>query len=215
MAAATRTRTRPSRRRLWLRRLVAAAFLVCLLLLGALAVLERTMPTWYARHRYPLRYAAIVRSHARTYHLDPALLAAVIYTESKFDPTTVSDAGAVGLMQLLPSTAQGIAERTGGTRFVVSDLKDPELNVRYGAWYLEHLRLKYQGRPNATDLALAAYNAGQGKVDRWIAAVSPGAQVRIPFAETRAYLVRVHELQHIYCRAFPRELGYGSGPRPC
>src|SRR3954447_5576233 len=113
-------------------------------------------------------------AHAANYGLDPALLAAVIYTESKFDANTVSPAGAVGLMQLLPGTAEGIAQRTGGQGFVVSDLRDPEINVRYGAWYLRHLRAKYGARPNATDLALAAYNAGQGQVDAWLAASPPG-----------------------------------------
>src|SRR4051812_44690147 len=191
-------------------RLFAGALLALVLLGGGVIALERTMPSWYARYRYPLRYASIVRGHAHNYHLDPALLAAVIYTESKFDPTTRSSAGAIGLMQLLPDTAQGIAERTGGSRFVVSDLDNPEINVRYGAWYLEHLEQKYRSRPNAVDLALAAYNAGQGEVDRWIAAAPPGGQVRIGFAETRAYVARVHSLQRIYRRAYGGELGYGT-----
>src|SRR5262247_1919865 len=82
----------------------------------ALYVFE-TEPGWYLRARYPLRYESIVQGHARNYRLDPALLAAVIYTESKFDADAKSDAGAIGLMQLLPDTAKGIAVRTGGARF--------------------------------------------------------------------------------------------------
>ena len=82
-------------------------------------------PEWYQRVRYPLRYEPIVVSHARNYDLPPTLLAAVIYTESKFDADARSAAGAVGLMQLLPETAKGIAVRTGGDGFVVSDLVDP------------------------------------------------------------------------------------------
>jgi soluble lytic murein transglycosylase len=190
------------------RRLLACGALLLLGLFGGVIALERTMPSWYARYRYPLHYAAIVRAHARNYHLDPALLAAVIYTESKFDASSRSSKGAVGLMQLLPGTAEGIAERTGGTQFVVSDLQNPEINIRYGAWYLEHLEQRYQGRPNSTDLALAAYNAGEGEVDRWIAETPPGGQVHIGFAETRAYVARVHSLQHIYRRAYAGELGY-------
>jgi len=192
------------------RRLLALGLLLLLVLGGGVIALERTMPSWYARYRYPLRYAAIVRGHAHNYHLDPALLAAVIYTESKFDPTTRSSKGAVGLMQLLPATAEGIAQRTGGARFVVSDLDDPEINVRYGAWYLEHLEQKYRNRPNSLDLALAAYNAGQGSVDRWIAEAPPGGSVHIAYAETRAYIGRVHDLQRIYRRAYAGELGYSS-----
>jgi soluble lytic murein transglycosylase len=190
----------------------AFVLLVVLLAAGAaaLVVLEKTMPDWYARERYPLRYASIVRGHAQHYHLDPALLAAVIYTESKFNAHSVSSAGAVGLMQLLPDTAKGIALHTGGSGFVISDLDDPEINVRYGAWYLEHLQEKYESRPNATDLALAAYNAGQGQVDHWLAETPPGSPVHIGFAETRAYVARVHQLQAIYRRAYASQLGYAQ-----
>ena len=131
-----------------------------------------------------------MRGHADNYHLDAAELAAVIYVESRFRPQIRSGAGAVGLMQVLPETAQGIADRTGGEGFVEDDLYDPEINVRYGAWYLGHLRQKYRGRPNAAELALAAYNAGQGTVDGWIASTPPGEPVRIGYSETRAYLDR-------------------------
>ena len=185
-----------------MRRLLAAVALLAVAGGVAFWLLEETMPSWYAKQRYPLRYAAIVRGHAENYNLDPSLLAAVIYTESKFDATTVSGAGAVGLMQLLPDTAKGIAARTGGSRFVVSDLRDPEINVRYGAWYLEHLREKYRGRENAMDLALAAYNAGQGRVDEWIRESPAGQPVRIRFAETRAYIDRVRDLSEIYRRTY-------------
>jgi soluble lytic murein transglycosylase len=169
--------------------------------LGVAYVLEAE-PAWYLRLRYPLRYAQVIRVHARNYDLPPALVAAVIYTESKFDPSTRSHAGAVGLMQLLPDTAVGIAKRTGGGRFTPNDLYDPELNIRYGCWYLRNLRQRYHARPNAGDLALAAYNAGQSNVDRWIAETPPGARVVIGFAETRAYVVRVHELEAVYAKAY-------------
>ena len=139
-------------------------------------------PPWYERLRYPLRYQQVVRGHARNYRLNPALLAAVIYTESKFDATARSDAGAIGLMQLLPDTAKGIAQRTGGARFVVSDLTNPELNVRYGAWYLRHLLDRYGDERTA----LAAYHAGQANVDRWRA-----QRVGIQFPQTRYYVEKV------------------------
>ena len=133
---------------------------------GAFIYLQRTEPSWYARLKYPLRYDSIVRAHAQHYDLDPSFLAAVIEDESKFDAKAKSSAGAIGLMQLQPTTAKGIAIRTGGSKFVLSDLYNPELNVRYGAWYLHHLMLKYGDER----LALAAYNAGQENVDRWRAA---------------------------------------------
>lgn len=110
---------------------------------GAAWVVE-TEPDAYLRARYPLEYEPVLRGHARNYDLDPALLAAVVYVESRFDPNAESAAGAIGLMQLLPDTAKGIALRTGGDRFVVADLRNPELNVRYGSWYLDHLRERYR-----------------------------------------------------------------------
>ena len=102
----------------------------------AFGTIHFTRPAWYERFWYPLRYGEIVRGHAHNYDLDPALLAAVIYQESKFKAHARSDRGAIGLMQLLPETAKGIAARTGGSKFRVADLYNPEINVRYGAWYL-------------------------------------------------------------------------------
>jgi soluble lytic murein transglycosylase len=160
---------------------------------GAGLYVVRTEPGWYERLRYPLRYEQVVRGHARNYRLNPALLAAVIYTESKFDANARSDAGAIGLMQLLPDTAKGIAIRTGGKRFVVSDLTNPEINVRYGAWYLRHLLDRYGDEQTA----LAAYNAGQANVDRW-----RSGGVGIQFPETRYYVDKVERLKKVYASAY-------------
>jgi len=122
----------------------------------------------------------------------------VIEAESKFNPDARSAAGAVGLMQLTPGTARGIAIRTGGSAFRVSDLTDPDINIRYGCWYLQHLFQKYGDER----LVLAAYNAGQGNVDRWRAR-GQGIQ----FAETKAYVERVEDLTAIYRKAWGKELG--------
>jgi len=174
------------------RRLLLLAGVVAVLGVG-FATLQSSKPGWWERVWYPLRYEQIVRGHARNYDLDPALLAAVIYQESKFKANARSSSGAVGLMQLLPATAQGIAVHTGGTQFRTSDLYDPEINVRYGSWYLRHLLEKYGDERTA----LAAYNAGQDNVDRWRASGSG-----IQFAETRAYVKRVEELKDSYRRAY-------------
>lgn len=166
-------------------------------LLAAVAVwILATEPDWYLRARYPLRYEAVVAGQARTFDLDPALVAAVIYAESKFEADARSAAGALGLMQLLPETAQGIAVRTGGERFVVSDLLDPELNVRYGSWYLHSLLDRY----GDLRTALAAYHAGQGNVDAW-----RRRGVGILFPETRAYVDKVQRLRGVYARAYGLE----------
>lgn len=168
-------------------------------LAGAFAYVNATGPNWYERIRYPLRYSEYVRVHAHEHGLDPALVAAVIYQESKFNSDAKSSSGALGLMQLTPSTAHGIAIRTGGSAFRTSDLYNPEINIRYGAWYLYDLFAKY----HSEKLVLAAYNAGQGNVDRWRAHGEP-----IQFAETRAYVSRVEKLRKIYRRAWAKELGY-------
>jgi soluble lytic murein transglycosylase len=168
--------------------------------LAVFVYLQRTEPPWYARLWYPLRYSTNVRVYASQDHLDPALLAAVIESESKFNANAHSGAGAVGLMQLTPSTAEGIAEATGGSRFRVSDLTNPDINIRYGAWYLRHLFDRYHDDER---LALAAYNAGEENVDRW-----QNAHLGIQFSETRDYVDRVERLKTIYRRAYAKQLGY-------
>ena len=168
---------------------------------GAFAYVNSTEPGWYVRIRYPLRYDAIVRGHARNYRLDPGLLAGVIYQESKFRANARSSSGAIGLMQLLPDTAKGIAVHTGGSRFRVDDLYNPELNIRYGSWYLRHLEEKYRDERTA----LAAYNAGQENVDEW-----RRDGKGIAFAETRHYVKRVEQLKTLYRRGYSKELGTAS-----
>jgi len=172
------------------RRLLILALALVAVAAVAAAVVARSEPAWYLRLRYPLEYEAIVTGHARNYRLEPALLAAVIYHESKFDANAESSSGAIGLMQLTPATAKGIALRTGGSRFQLSDLYDPEINVRYGSWYLRHLLERYDGDLR---LALAAYNGGQGNVDRGVL-----------FAETRAYVKSVLATRKRYREAYPQ-----------
>ena len=179
-----------------MRRLLALGLVVAVAA-GAAVWIVRSPPDAVQRLRYPLHYSSIVRGHARNYRLDPALLAAVIDTESKFHAGAKSQSGAIGLMQLLPSTAEGIALHTGGSRFTTSDLYNPEINVRYGSWYLRHLLDKYDDERTA----LAAYNAGQDNVDHWLAR---GSGIR--FAETRAYVAQVEKLKGIYRRIWASEL---------
>ena len=141
-----------------------------------------------------------MRTYAHQQRLDPALLAAVIDTESKFKADARSSAGAIGLMQLTPQTAEGIAQYTHGSKFQLSDLTNPDINVRYGTWYLRHLLDRYQGNER---LALAAYNAGQANVDGWLA-----RHEGIQFSQTRAYVDKVESLKKLYRRVYASELGY-------
>jgi soluble lytic murein transglycosylase len=133
----------------------------------------------------------------------------VIYVESRFRDQT-SHAGAKGLMQLMPGTADYIARKSGGTRFVQEDLATPQINISYGSWYLRYLLEHYHGNEV---LALAAYNAGEGKVDEWWRdAAGRGERFRvadhIPFPETREYVTRVQDARRSYRREYARELGY-------
>jgi soluble lytic murein transglycosylase len=156
----------------------------------------------------PLRHQDIIRQQAQQKHLDPALIAAVIYAESKFDPRP-SSAGAQGLMQVLPQTAEFLARRSGAHTFTTADLATPQVNIAYGSYYLRYLLDEYG---DSTMLALAAYNGGEANVNRWLAAaraqgrrLSVGA---IPFPETRAYVLKVLQAQRDYRRTYPSELGY-------
>jgi soluble lytic murein transglycosylase len=152
----------------------------------------------------PLAYTSLIRQQARVEHLDPALIAAVIFAETKFDART-SPTGALGLMQIEPATAKFLAHLSGGTAFEVSELAEPAVNIRYGAYYLRYLLDRYAGDET---LALAAYNGGQTNVDDWLAqAHAAGARFTIdaiPFPQTRAYVARVEHAQRSYEREYPQ-----------
>jgi soluble lytic murein transglycosylase len=155
----------------------------------------------------PLAHQDAIRAQAHDKQLDPSLIAGVIYAESKFADST-SSAGALGLMQLLPSTAHFIADRSGGTAFTTEDLSTPDVNIAYGSWYLRYLLDRYDGNEVLT---LAAYNGGMGNVDRWVAeARARGERLEvadIPFPETRAYVERVLDARRDYRRTYADELG--------
>jgi soluble lytic murein transglycosylase len=155
----------------------------------------------------PLTNAEVIRKQAADKRLDPALIAAVIYAESKFSPQK-SSAGAEGLMQILPETAYFIAHLSGGSQFTASDLATPSINVAYGSYYLRYLLDHYDGNEM---LAVAAYNAGLANVDRWVArARTHGGHLtvaEIPFPETQAYVERVLSAQQDYRSAYARQLG--------
>jgi soluble lytic murein transglycosylase len=157
----------------------------------------------------PLQHQDIIRQQAAEKGLDPALIAAVIFQESKFEDRT-SAAGAKGLMQITPDTARFIARKSGGTAFQLRDLGTPQINIAYGSWYLRYLINRYAG--NET-LAVAAYNAGAHNVDTWVARAGgpdhfdPARD--IPFGETRAYVASVSAHRKEYRHRYKHELGLG------
>jgi peptidoglycan lytic transglycosylase len=209
-SATSRPRRRPAvaTRRAKVRRRRRNLVLGLIAVLGALLIIG-LHPLKHAVQEItlPLRHEDIIRQQSQKKGLDPALVAAVIYQESKFADRT-SVAGARGLMQITPDTARFIAKQSGGIRFVQEDLATPQINIAYGTWYLRWLMDRYDGREG---LALAAYNAGFGHVDKWVAAAGgPDAfnpRTDIPFPETRNYVQQVLERRRDYARRYSRELG--------
>jgi soluble lytic murein transglycosylase len=150
----------------------------------------------------PLRHEDVIRQQAREKGVDAALIAAVIYSESRFRDQT-SGAGARGLMQITPAAANEIERLSGGTSFKLDDLSNPEINIRYGTFLLRELLDRYDGDEVA---ALAAYNAGPANVDKW-----GGTSLRlddIPFGETRGYVAEVLDKRRAYRDTYAQELGY-------
>lgn len=150
----------------------------------------------------PLRHEDIIRRQAAEKEVDAALIAAVIYSESKFVDQT-SSAGARGLMQLTPEAALEVKRLSEGHEFELGDLADPEINIRYGTFLLRELLDRFGGDEAA---ALAAYNAGPSNAEAW-----GGSELTIEdieFPETRAYVEEVLAKREEYRREYPRELGY-------
>jgi soluble lytic murein transglycosylase len=208
VSTATRTsRQTRVRRRAVRRRRVLALLGVAALTVFAVAVLEPVFHHAVKEVVLPLRHEDIIRQQAREKHLDPALVAAVIYTESRFRDQT-SHAGAKGLMQLTPDTAKFVEHLSGGSTFQISDLSTPQVNIAYGTYYLRYLLDRY-GDNEA--LALAAYNGGEGNVDRWVDAArrqGKGLTIdAIPFGETRAYVRAVQSAKRQYRDNYASELG--------
>jgi peptidoglycan lytic transglycosylase len=191
---------RKQRRRRRILALGGGAVLVGLVL-GAL-VASGTFDEALQELTLPLRHEDVIRQQAAEKEVDAALIAAVIYSESKFSDQE-SSAGARGLMQITPAAARFIEKQSGGTTFELSDLSDPELNIRYGTFLLHELLERYDGDEAA---ALAAYNAGPGNADRWGGAALTVEE--IPFPETRAYVEEVLEKRDEYRQKYARELGY-------
>jgi soluble lytic murein transglycosylase len=175
----------------------------------ALAVIIGLNPLKHAVQEItlPLKHEDIIRQQSHRKGLDPALVAAVIYQESKFADRT-SAAGARGLMQITPDTARFIAKKSGGVRFTLRDLATPQINIAYGTWYLRYLLDRYSGRK---PLAVAAYNAGMTHVDEWVKRAggpdSFNPATDIPFPETRNYTIQVLKRRTDYARRYSRELG--------
>jgi len=198
---AIRTARRPSRaqvrRRRWIWLIVAGVLGVGL----AVGISKIDVQQAIRDITLPLQHDDIIRQQAAEKDLDPAMVAAVIYSESRFRDQE-SHAGALGLMQITPQTARVIERLSGGTTFHTSDLSDPQINISYGCYYLRYLLNHYNGNEVA---ALAAYNAGTGNVDKW--GGSDLQQSDIQFPETRGYVDEVLSKQQDYRDQYAQDLG--------
>lgn len=184
------------------RRLFAAGAAVALVGLAGFAIISGIADKAIEELTLPLNHEDIIRQQAEEKGVDASLIAAVIYTESRFRDQT-SDAGARGLMQITPEAAQEIERLSGGTTFKLTDLSNPEINIRYGTFLLAELIDRYEGNVVA---ALAAYNAGPANVDRWGGSDLNTSDIQFP--ETRAYVEGVLEKQGEYRSHYAKELGY-------
>ena len=207
-APARRAQRAPARRRrtagqrsVWPRRVFALLALAGVALI-AYALLGGIFEKAVREFTLPLRHEDIIRQQAAEKDVDAALIAGVIYAESRFRDQT-SSAGARGLMQITRDTANEIERHSGGSTFQFEDLGDPDINIRYGTFHLRELLDLYDGNEVA---ALAAYNAGPANADEW-----GGSAMEIEdvgFAETRAYVAQVLDKREDYRRHYAKELGY-------
>jgi len=173
---------------------------VVVVVLGLVVVAALKGPVWWQRIYHPLRYTEAIAASAARYDVDPYLVAAVINAESGFDPDQRSQAGAVGLMQLMPETAAELAEATGAGAVDAARLTDPSLNIDLGARHLADLVARF----GDVRTAVAAYNAGAGRVEAWLAEEGVSAVgTTLPFPETERYVERVLTERERYRELYP------------
>lgn len=182
--------------------IVLSMVMICLILASLMVFL--VIPGVMRSH-FQLKYVELIRTYSEEYDLDPAFVAGVIYTESKFRENAVSRAGARGLMQIMPQTGAEIAEALGEP-YDPDHLFDPDTSIRYGCYYLRQQLDRFD--QNAA-VALAAYNAGPNKAAQWLSEYgldSKGRIAYIPYEETRNYVSRVFQAQENYANLYPNEL---------
>lgn len=138
---------------------------------------------------YPFLYPEEIKKYSKMHKLSPSLVTAVIKNESRFKASAQSERGAIGLMQIMPDTAEWIAEQTDWQGFDVKLLQEPDINIRFGCWYLNELREEFKHEK----IYVAAYNAGRGNVKEWLDENKWDGKTieNIPFEETRKYVENV------------------------
>lgn len=181
-----------------------AVFFTLLVLIIVLAIIFGPITNYIYKMFYPLDHEETVIKYANEYNIDKYLVMGLIKAESNFVADAQSHKNAKGLMQITDSTAEWIAGKIGDKNFSVSQLNEPETNIRYGTWYLSYLLNEYNGN---VELALCAYNAGIGNVEKWLADKkysSDGKELQdIPFNETKNYVVNTKKYAEMYQKLYP------------
>ncbi len=176
---------------------------ICIIVLSCVAYTVWNNNSFQRKYLYPYHHRELIEYYADRYDVDKSLVAGMILAESKFDSKAISHPGAIGLMQIMPETGTWIAHQIEDEQFSVSKLHDPEMNIKYGTWYLASLEQEFYNNPV---LALAAYNAGRGNVHEWIEEYGWDRNFsdykQIPFPETREYVKRVIENEKNYQRLY-------------
>lgn len=176
------------------------AIVATVAVLAAVALLAVYGPAWWQKAYHPLKYRDQIARSASAEDVDPYLVAAVVNVESGFDTGRVSKAGAVGLMQVLPATADEVFRDAAGTP-TVARLHEPAFNIAVGTRYLHQLLSRYHGDEGA---ALAAYNGGATNADRWVAAAKGGdVKASVGFPVTKRYVTDVLKQRDTYRRLYP------------
>ncbi|HIW34035.1 MAG TPA: lytic transglycosylase domain-containing protein [Candidatus Paenibacillus intestinavium] len=161
---------------------------------------------WMMQKLYPVKYSDLIVESSEKYKVDPHLIAAVIRVETNFQTGRESPKGAVGLMQLMPTTSEWIVERAN-LEHISADklLHDPTMSIELGTWYLNHLLDQFDGEKI---VAIAAYNAGPGNVSKWIEQGTWSGEYAtsddIPFGETRRYVQKVVYYYNKYKELYPQ-----------
>ncbi len=179
---------------------------IFILLILIISMLILSQMNWFWRLIYPLKYEDIIIINAQEYDIDPALVAAMIFVESKYISSAQSHRGAMGLMQIMPDTGHWIAEQLAVSNFKEDKLLDPVINIMFGCWYIDSLMQQFNKQ---LIVVLAAYNAGRGNVKRWLDNKNwDGRNATIgdlPFDETKNYIKQVLEVYKKYKKIYSFE----------
>ena len=172
------------------KKLIMAILFIVLLILGSEYVVKNIM--------FPYKHQKYVDKYSEEYNVDPLLVLAIMKTESNFNSDAESNKGAKGLMQIMDSTAEWISEETDTENFVVSNIYNEEINIKFGSWYINNLLNQFE----TLEVAIAAYNAGSGNVTKWLADKEYSEDGKtlsyIPFVETKKYVDKVITNYNIY-----------------